>query len=125
MIASHLTSGAEKPKTAIWSGSSNSSARLSRVAPAPRVVEYLWDGDTLVASVHDLFVANYGPINKTTFSGNQDGTVIRQEGVDHVLRRPGKAEQAELDVAMQEAADAVEMMLSDGIDATMARYNQR
>jgi N12 class adenine-specific DNA methylase len=27
---------------------------------------------------YDLFVSAYGPINKTTFSGNQDGTVIRR-----------------------------------------------
>ena len=27
---------------------------------------------------YDLFVSTYGPINKTTFSGNQDGTVIRR-----------------------------------------------
>ena len=31
-----------------------------------------------------------------------------RSGADHVLRRPGKAERAELDVAIEEAADAVE-----------------
>lgn len=49
----------------------------------------------------------------------------RQEGVDHVLRRPGKAEKAELDVAMQEAADAVEMILAEGAEAAQTRFNQR
>ena len=49
----------------------------------------------------------------------------RQEGVDHVLRRPGKAEKTELDVAMQEAADAVEMILAEGAEAAQTRYNQR
>ena len=49
----------------------------------------------------------------------------RQEGVDHVLRRPGKAERAELDVAMAEAADAVEMILAEGAEAAQTRYNQR
>ncbi|MFN8018141.1 MAG: aminoacyl-tRNA hydrolase [Acidimicrobiales bacterium] len=49
----------------------------------------------------------------------------RQEGVDHVLRRPGKAEKAELDLAMQEAADAVEMILDEGAEAAQTRYNQR
>lgn len=49
----------------------------------------------------------------------------RQQGVDHVLRRPGKAERAELDVAVAEAADAVEMLAADGIEAAMTRYNQR
>jgi PTH1 family peptidyl-tRNA hydrolase len=49
----------------------------------------------------------------------------RQEGVDHVLRRPGKAERAELDVVMAEAADAVEMILAQGAEAAQVRFNQR
>jgi PTH1 family peptidyl-tRNA hydrolase len=49
----------------------------------------------------------------------------RQEGADHVLRRPGKAERAELDIAMAEAADAVEMILAEGAEAAQTRYNQR
>ena len=49
----------------------------------------------------------------------------RQEGVDHVLRPPGKAERELLDVAVQEAADAVEAILADGVDAAMNRYNSR
>lgn len=48
----------------------------------------------------------------------------RMEGADHVLRRPGKAERAELDVVVQEAADAVEVILADGPEAAMTRYNQ-
>lgn len=49
----------------------------------------------------------------------------QQEGKDHVLRRPGRAERAELDVAVQEAADAVELILTDGIEAAMTRFNSR
>jgi len=49
----------------------------------------------------------------------------RQEGADHVLRRPGKAEQAELAVVLEEAADAVESVLAVGIDDTMTRFNAR
>lgn len=49
----------------------------------------------------------------------------RQEGVDHVLRAPGKAERVELDVAIQEAADAVECILAEGAEAAMTRFNQR
>ena len=49
----------------------------------------------------------------------------RQQGVDHVLRRPGKRERTDLDVAIEEAADAVELIALDGIDAAMQRYNQR
>ena len=47
----------------------------------------------------------------------------RQHGADHVLRRPGKAERVELDVAIEKAADAVELILTDGPDASMNRYN--
>ena len=49
----------------------------------------------------------------------------RTQGVDHVLKRPGKAERAELDVAIQEAADAVEIIATAGPDRAMERYNQR
>jgi len=49
----------------------------------------------------------------------------RQEGADHVLRRPGKSERSELDVAIEEAADAVEAIARDGIDVAMNRYNSR
>jgi len=49
----------------------------------------------------------------------------RTEGVDHVLKRPGKAERTELDVAVEEAADAVELLATAGPDRAMERYNQR
>ena len=47
-----------------------------------------------------------------------------QQGKDHVLRKPGKHERDELDVTIAEAADAVEMILTDGLDAAMQRYNR-
>jgi PTH1 family peptidyl-tRNA hydrolase len=49
----------------------------------------------------------------------------RQQGADHVLRRPGKQERAELDIAIEEAADAVELLASDGVEAAMTRFNAR
>ena len=49
----------------------------------------------------------------------------RQAGADYVLRRPGKAEVAELGVIVQEAADAVEAILAEGVDATMGSVNAR
>jgi peptidyl-tRNA hydrolase, PTH1 family len=49
----------------------------------------------------------------------------RQEGAGHVLRRPGKAERTELDVAIEEAADAVEAVVADGVDAAMTKFNAR
>ena len=48
-----------------------------------------------------------------------------RHGADHVLRQPGKAERVELDVAVQEAADAVERLAVDGVEAAMNRHNTR
>jgi PTH1 family peptidyl-tRNA hydrolase len=47
----------------------------------------------------------------------------RQQGVDHVLKAPGKAERAELAIVVEEAADAVEAILAEGAAAAMNRYN--
>jgi PTH1 family peptidyl-tRNA hydrolase len=47
----------------------------------------------------------------------------RQLGADYVLRRPGKAERLDLDVAVEQAADAVLCILSEGAAAAMNRFN--
>jgi PTH1 family peptidyl-tRNA hydrolase len=47
----------------------------------------------------------------------------RSSGADYVLKKPGKSERAELDVAVQQAADAVELILAEGVDVAMARTN--
>jgi PTH1 family peptidyl-tRNA hydrolase len=49
----------------------------------------------------------------------------KAQGVDHVLKKPGKADRLELDVVVVEAADAVELILSDGIAVAMNRFNTR
>lgn len=49
----------------------------------------------------------------------------RTEGTNHVLKKPGKADRVELDVVVQEAADAVEAILTEGLAAAMNRYNTR
>ncbi len=49
----------------------------------------------------------------------------RAQGVDHVLRRPGKSERELLGVAVEIAADAVEVVASDGLVAAMNRFNTR
>jgi peptidyl-tRNA hydrolase, PTH1 family len=49
----------------------------------------------------------------------------RMEGADHVLRRPGKTERTELDIAIEEAADAVELIVTSGVERAMDRFNQR
>lgn len=47
----------------------------------------------------------------------------RQGGADFVLRPARKAEQAELDIAVAEAVEAVEMIFTEGVGAAMNRFN--
>ena len=55
--------------------------------------------------------------------GNPPGGAER--GIDHVLTRPSKKEAELIAVCVESAADATEMIATDGVDATMARYNAR
>jgi len=47
----------------------------------------------------------------------------RQSGADYVLRRVPKHERDLLEVAIQTAADAVEILVAEGVDAAMNRCN--
>ena len=47
----------------------------------------------------------------------------KERGADHVLSKVGRREREELSVLVQEAADAVELILIDGPGAAMNRYN--
>jgi PTH1 family peptidyl-tRNA hydrolase len=47
----------------------------------------------------------------------------KEQGADHVLRRLGKRDRTELDVAVREAADAVELIVTEGVDVAMNRVN--
>ena len=49
--------------------------------------------------------------------------VSKERGADHVLNRFGKRERAEVDVTVEQAADAVEMIVREGVDAAMNRFN--
>lgn len=49
----------------------------------------------------------------------------RASGVDHVLRRPTKADREALEVATELAADAVEVVLAEGVAAAMNRFNSK
>ncbi|MSO86153.1 MAG: aminoacyl-tRNA hydrolase [Acidimicrobiia bacterium] len=49
----------------------------------------------------------------------------KAQGVEHVLKKPGKADRAELNVVVQEAADAVELILQGDPGQAMSRYNTR
>ena len=48
--------------------------------------------------------------------------VSKERGADHVLSKFAKRERAEIDVVLETAADAVEAIAADGIDAAMNRY---
>ena len=47
----------------------------------------------------------------------------RQSGADYVLGRPGRAEREVLDIAVGTAADAIEAMVLEGLEAAMNRFN--
>jgi PTH1 family peptidyl-tRNA hydrolase len=49
----------------------------------------------------------------------------KEHGAQHVLSRLGKAEREELDVAVQIAADAVEVIVGEDVDAAMRQFNSR
>jgi len=49
----------------------------------------------------------------------------KERGASHVLTRVPARQRELLDTVVAEAADAVEMIVSDGIDAAMSRYNTR
>lgn len=48
----------------------------------------------------------------------------KKQGADHVLKRPGKGEREELAVLIEEAADAVEAIVAEGVAPAMNRYNR-
>jgi PTH1 family peptidyl-tRNA hydrolase len=47
----------------------------------------------------------------------------RGQGIDHVLKAPGKSERTELAVSVEIAADAVEFILDHGVVAAQNRFN--
>ena len=47
----------------------------------------------------------------------------REAGADYVLHRPGRTEREVLDVAVELAADAVEVIATEGVEAAMLRFN--
>jgi len=49
----------------------------------------------------------------------------KERGADHVLSRVSKRDRDQMDVTIEEAADAVELIATAGIDAAMNRYNTR
>jgi PTH1 family peptidyl-tRNA hydrolase len=51
--------------------------------------------------------------------------VSKERGADHVLNRFSKRERQEIDVTLEDAADAVELIAAQGVEAAMNRYNTR
>lgn len=48
-----------------------------------------------------------------------------QAGTDYVLKTASRADRKLLDVAVEEAADAVEAVIAEGLDAAMTHFNAR
>jgi peptidyl-tRNA hydrolase, PTH1 family len=49
----------------------------------------------------------------------------RMPGKDYVLRRPSPADREELDVVLEEAADAVTLVIAEGLEPAQNRYHSR
>jgi len=49
----------------------------------------------------------------------------KEQGADHVLKRVGGSDRQLLDIAVELAADAVESILSRGVEATMNEFNAK
>jgi peptidyl-tRNA hydrolase, PTH1 family len=47
----------------------------------------------------------------------------RQAGADYVLRRPSRRERDQLEASVAAAADAVEAVVTEGVEAAMNRFN--
>jgi PTH1 family peptidyl-tRNA hydrolase len=47
----------------------------------------------------------------------------KDRGADHVLKAAGRSERTELAVVIEEAADAVECILTEGVVAAQNRFN--
>ena len=62
-----------------------------------------------------------GDFQRVRIGVGKPGT--KEQGADHVLSRFSKRDRAEIDVTIAEAADAVETIVRDGIDAAMNQWN--
>ena len=49
--------------------------------------------------------------------------VSKEQGADHVLNKFSKSERVEIDVTVEQAADAVEAIVRDGIETAMNQFN--
>lgn len=49
----------------------------------------------------------------------------KEQGADHVLKKVGRSDREALAIAVEEAADAVELILADGVDVAMNRVNTK
>jgi PTH1 family peptidyl-tRNA hydrolase len=49
--------------------------------------------------------------------------VSKERGADHVLNRFGKRDRADIDVTIEQAADAVETIVREGVDGAMNQFN--
>jgi PTH1 family peptidyl-tRNA hydrolase len=47
----------------------------------------------------------------------------KDHGVDHVLKKFGRRDREQIDVTIEQAADAVECIVAEGVDVAMNRFN--
>lgn len=76
-------------------------------------------GNNGLRSVHDHLHTD-GYLRVRIGIGKPPG---RQSGADYVLKRPGSAERQALRVAVEVAADAVEVIAAEGVEKAMHRFN--
>lgn len=76
-------------------------------------------GNNGLKSVH-AHLHDHGYVRVRIGIGKPPG---REAGADYVLHRPPRAQREALDVALEVAADAVEVVATDGAEAAMSRFN--
>jgi len=120
---------------------------LSGESVAPLVRRFGIEEDTALVIVHDELDLETGVVKVKVGGGlaghnglrsikdhlHGDGFVrvrigvgrppSKEQGADHVLKRVGKADREALAIAIEQAADAVELIVSDGIEVAMNRVN--
>ena len=74
-----------------------------------------------MASIIDTLGTNDFPRIRIGVGKQPDG----ESQIDHVLGRPNAEESAQLNLAVERAADAAETAIREGVEAAMNGYNQR
>lgn len=63
-------------------------------------------------------------LHSTEFARMRIGIGHQGEAINHVLSRFSRRDRQEMDVTIEQAADALDMILEEGIEAAMNQYNR-